>query len=328
MLNKILICSLGSIGRKHLVNIKKYWPEVELGVWRSGEGYYSSELNQAIKVFKDLDKALDWKPKGCIIASPAKYHLSIALKVAKRNVPVLIEKPIGTGEENELEWELLRKYSEKLPIMIGYVFRYDACAIKLKEEVERGKIGRILDADFQCSSWLPEWRKDIRYEESVSALRELGGGVLLELSHEIDLAHWLFGEIRVLGSFLGNSNILDIDVEDYALVTAVNNQGVGISIRLNFCSEYEKRVITIRGSKGELIWDLNQASLSIETNSNSSLFIGEQDRTNIYKKQFEHFFNSILNNAEISCTVSEALKTLNFIKNARYYSDNGKQVKT
>ena len=53
--------------------------------------------------------------------------------------------------------------------------------------------GKNLEADFYCGSWLPTWREGKEYSQTVSANSDRGGGVLLELIHEIDLAHYLIG---------------------------------------------------------------------------------------------------------------------------------------
>ena len=76
------------------------------------------------------------------------------------------------------------------------------------------KIGQILHVQVDCGSYLPDWRKGTDYRESVSAKAELGGGVLLELSHELDYIRWFFGEMISISANIQNSGTLGIDVED------------------------------------------------------------------------------------------------------------------
>ena len=94
--------------------------------------------------------------------------------------------------------------------------------------------------DFNASSWLPDWRPQIEYKDSVSAKNDLGGGVLLELSHEIDLALWLFGKFEITYSFIRNSRILDIDVDDQAFLIGLNSEKTIFRLQLNFSSLFEK----------------------------------------------------------------------------------------
>ena len=89
----------------------------------------------------------------------------------------------------------------------------------------------------------------------VSARKELGGGVLLELSHELDLARWFFGDLDLKASLIQQSGLLDIDVEDQAILVCMAPQGFPISIRLNFCTKPPQRFLKVRGNFGEIHWD-------------------------------------------------------------------------
>ena len=81
---------------------------------------------------------------------------------------------------------------------------------------QEGLIGKLVEADFYCGSWLPDWRPNLDYRESVSSQRALGGGVLLELSHEIDMAQYLLGTFEPCSARLHQTGLLEIDVEDQA----------------------------------------------------------------------------------------------------------------
>ena len=140
----------------------------------------------------------------------------MAMSIGRCGIPMLIEKPLGDGKEGLNSWEELVELSHKVPIEIGYVFRHDPCTKKIKELLGAKIIGNIVEADFYCGSWLPDWREGIDYRKCVSSKRELGGGVLLELSHEIDLALNLFGRMKIEYASLKNSGLLEINVEDQA----------------------------------------------------------------------------------------------------------------
>ena len=113
------------------------------------------------------------------------------MHLLKAKIPVLIEKPISDN---------LKKCSELIELMtsnnclvtVGYVLRHSKILNKFKELINQSDIGKRLYAEIKCGSYLPDWRKDKDYRESVSAKSSLGGGVLLELSHEINYANWQF----------------------------------------------------------------------------------------------------------------------------------------
>ena len=86
--------------------------------------------------------------------------------------------------------------------MVGYVLRFHPGCQFLKNALQEKIIGVVSEVDFYCYSWLPNWRKGTNYKENVSSKIELGGGALLELSHEIDLANYLFGPISLKNCLL------------------------------------------------------------------------------------------------------------------------------
>ena len=101
--NKILICGLGSIGKKHLKIIRKNWPKIQVAALRSRKlEFYKNSLkeeNNTCKYFFNLDDAISWDPDCVIISNPANLHLKYALAFANQGKHIFIEKPIGIGND-------------------------------------------------------------------------------------------------------------------------------------------------------------------------------------------------------------------------------------
>ena len=311
---KILIISFGSMGKKYLEIINNYWSNCEVGVLTQQKIIKKENIN----TFNNFKDAIKWNPSAAIIASPASDHIWQANILLELGIPVLIEKPVGTGTESENNLKNLLKYSTKTNAAVGYVLRHSPCANFLKNKLREDKLGKIIEADFHCASWLPSWREN-DYRKSVSSQRATGGGILLEMSHEIDMAFWLFDEIKVIGKYFWNSNTLEIDkdVEDVALIIGKNNQNIGITIRLNFCTQIDCRKITIRGIKGELIWDILGNKVFFNSKNASEVFKSDILIKDLYKIQLEDFAESIISNKSQVCSLKEGLETLEFIKNLK-----------
>lgn len=101
--SRFLICGLGSIGRRHLRVLREISSDFEISVLRSGLGKPCAEADVANQIFTELSDALLWKPQAAIICTPASDHLNKALPLARLAVPLLIEKPIGTGHERSID---------------------------------------------------------------------------------------------------------------------------------------------------------------------------------------------------------------------------------
>lgn len=316
---KILICGLGSIGKRHLRVLRQHWKSLEIAILRSGHGPYVDEVKLSDRVFTTLGDALRWKPDAAIICTPANKHLRTALPLARHGVPLLIEKPVGDGRESHHDWQELIRLSANVSIEVGYVLRHDPCTAIVKSYINERIIGKLVDADFYCGSWLPDWRPDVDYRDCVSANRDLGGGVLLELSHELDLAQYLLGHLELRSALLQQSGLLEIDVEDQVQLFAYSVDQSLISIRLNFCSRPSRRHVHFRGRDGEIHWDLIAGSVSvIQTGeSNIACFQSPISSDERYLIQMEHFLSCASGKAEPVCSLLDSLTVLDMVTKAR-----------
>jgi predicted dehydrogenase len=322
--SRVLICGLGSIGRRHLRLLRQHWPSLNIAVLRSGYGPSCKEIDLANHIFTSFDDALAWIPEAAIIATPATDHLRKALPLARLAVPLLIEKPAGTGYESSGDWQELLCLSKTVPIEIAYVLRHDPCVTFLKDQLVSGKLGEIVEADFYCGSWLPDWRSGLDYRESVSARRDKGGGALLELSHELDLAQWLLGPIELDSSLLGKSGLLEIDVEDQAILVGRSVDGCSVSMRLNFCTKPTRRHSTIRGSAGEIYWDLIDCNVQVTQGDavTPQTFTSPISADERYYLQMKHFLACAMQEAHPICSLSEGLTALDLVIQARHKHSN------
>lgn len=316
--SRVLICGLGSIGRRHLRVLRQYWPGIDIAVLRSGLGQDCMETDMVNHIFFDLDKALSWTPQAAIIATPAPDHLNKALRLARLEVPLLIEKPVGCGREETSDWKELIYLSKHVPVLVGYVIRHDPCLAFVKDQLRNGKLGKLIDAEFYCGSWLPDWRPNCDYRTSVSARRDKGGGVLLELSHELDVALYLLGSLNIDFSLLQQSHCLEIDVEDQAIIVARTLSGCLVTVRLNFCTLPSRRYAIIRGSDGEIHWDLIEAMVNINIKDlNSTCYTSNISADERYRVQMNHFLECVMRKASPKCSLSEGLEALQLVQKVR-----------
>lgn len=316
---RILVCGLGSIGRRHLRLLHELDPSLELAACRSGQGPDCPEEDLLVARFGSLAKALAWQPDAAIVASPAPLHCAQAVELAAAGVALLIEKPLGTGEEPQAAWLPLQSAAEKaLPILVGYVLRHDPAWPVLQAWLASERIGTLMSAHGRCGSWLPDWRPGSDYRLGVSARRELGGGVLLELSHDIDLLRSLLGPLIVTAADLSCSGLLEIDVEDRALLLLRTGAGEPVSLQLDFCTRPSVRSLVLRGCEGEIHWDLIKGSLSSVdrhgVEHEEAFSPGGEDR---YRRQLKHFLACCRGDAEPLVSVEDGLAVLELVRQAR-----------
>ncbi len=317
MIQKVLICGYGSIGKKYFNLIKSNWKKIDIALLRSKQDSKNITNDDHLN-FYSLKNATNWKPSAAIISSPAPFHLDQATYLAREGIPLLIEKPLGIDSQLDNEWNDLRKSSKSIPILLGYVLRHDPAYKAIKDWLKNDKIGKIIEASFICGSWLPSWRNNTNYKKTVSARSELGGGVLLELSHELDLMNSLFGDLDIKSSIISNSNLLNINVEDNVQVSALSKSKISLYLSLDFCTKPPIRNIIIRGSEGRINWDIISGELVYIDSRNREIIKNySTNPLDRLKNELEHFFDCCQKKIKPIVTIEDGLKVLNYIREIR-----------
>ena len=326
MINCLAIVGLGSIGRRHLRLISEIRPDIKIIVVRSGHGSACDEEKMAVKVTDSIGDAIKEGIQAAIISSPATLHLKQSLELAKNGIHLLIEKPISHTSDRVKE--LLKIVNEnRITTMVGYVLRYDLGAMKFKNWLDNKVKGKILHARIECGSYLPDWRPDQDYRKTVSALSELGGGVLLELSHEIDYLYWFFGKPKDVQAQIRNSGTLDINVEDQVDLLMTSEQGYCISVQIDFNRRHVERKCKVLTTEGELIWDAVNKNVTWKgVNKEQFKYEYNNERNSIYRKQLEVFFDCIENDNDPIVTVKDGINVISLIDAVRNASEKGIKV--
>ena len=313
-MKKFLICGFGSIGKKHYQVLKSIDKEFSIALFRSGLGpsYESSYLIS--KTFEDIQMAMNWCPDAVLITSPASCHLDQAKNISKYNIPIFIEKPLGRDTDCLNEWSLL----DNQIVLLGYVLRHDDGYKLLKDLLSENYFGKILDVSITCKSWLPDWRPKQDYKKTVSSIKELGGGILLEMSHEIDLMESLFHPIEIISSKVSNSGLLDIDVEDNAIFIAKASNNINIKVNIDFCSTSLERYIKIKGNNGEATWNISEGKFNMSNISNHKTEINlPVDPLVRLRNQLIHFIDCCKGHSLPIVSIKDGIKVLEHIKTIR-----------
>jgi predicted dehydrogenase len=295
---RIVVVGLGSIGRRHLSNLRALVPEAHLAVLRrSGTvAAASPEAGGADAVFGRMEEALAFRPDAALITGPASSHVADALALAESGAHLFIEKPLSDKLEriNDLI-ELCRRTGRAL--MVGYNFRFYRPLLALREALADGAIGRVVSLRAEVGQYLPSWRGGGDYRLSVSARRELGGGAVLELSHEIDYVRWLLGEPVSVSAQVARLSDLEIDVEDTAEILLRFASGAMASLHLDMVRRPAARSCRIVGTEGTIEWDWESHRVRLfaaRADAWSDLHPAtELDRNEMYVEELRHFLECV-----------------------------------
>jgi len=324
MTHRVLIVGYGSIGQRHLSIVRESSPHSDIRVLRRKPGDTAAGADGC---FSSLDDALAFAPQVAIIANPASFHVPVALALARQGCHLLVEKPLSDTPEGVSE--LLTAAEEcGIVLQVAYNLRFSPSLRDFRQRVQSGRIGRVLSIRCETGQHLETWRPGADYRQGVSACRELGGGVLLELSHELDYLRWIFGDIDWVGAWMGRQSALEISVEDTAHLllgvrnnsAAFNSCGPVVSISLDFLRrDMTRRCIAI-GEDGSLAWDGITGSVSLLGGGSSAesevLSAHPPVRDETYQEQWRHFLSCIENKSPPLVGGRDGLAVLELVKAA------------
>jgi predicted dehydrogenase len=277
---KILILGLGSIGQRHLNILNKNY-DFDVYALRTCKGVLNSSRTDYTCLFnwQDIDKV---KPDVALICNPTHLHIETAIKCIKHGISnLLIEKPLSDNLDN-LETLLKLVDKNKVTAYVAYPFRHHPKIQELKQPYYNQWLHLVCHTDYR--KWPSKRKSD---------------GCLLELSHELDLAQYLLGNIKGISNSLPTifDASLDIDTECWLRVEHCNKN---LSFHnLAILAPEKQRFLKFRGSE------------KIEYSQNDLM----------YEKQLNYFFAN-LDNPGLQNNIFEAAEL--FDKVVAYRDKEGK----
>ena len=196
-------------------------------------------------------------------------------------------------------------------------------------------LGKVLSVRCEIGKYLPSWRPDIDYTRSVSSKKELGGGVLLELSHELDYLNWIFGQVDWIRASLFTQSSLKINVEDTAhLILGLNSKedsyNIIAAVNLDFIRHDNTRFCIAIGEDGTLRWDgITGEVLYYNKDSDEwiEMFVEDQKRDDSYISEWINFIDCISNKKKPVVSIEDGIKVLQIIGAAKKSFKTGKEVR-
>ena len=293
MISKLkgLVVGYGSIGCRHVSVLEQLGLNVSV---------VSKRPIAHPNTFPDLESALSSQGFDYVVlANKTSEHSVVLHRLAKSGFSgkVLVEKPIFTSDEP------LPKGCFK-SLTVGYNLRFSDGLRALKQKI---LFEKIVSVNASVGQYLPSWRKARDYRHSYSASLAEGGGVLLDLSHEIDYLLWLFGPWTCVTAIGGKFSSLEIETDDSYMVLAKGAQFDSLSLNMNYLDRVGRRSIIVQTDNHTFEVDLIKGTFSMDGVSQLSGF----DIASTYSTMHTAILNDDL---DIACSGEDGLATLNLVK--------------
>jgi predicted dehydrogenase len=297
---------LGSIGRRHVTNIRGYaaqnGAEITIDALRSGAGG-AIEEGIAEKIDRVITDRADARHDydAVFIANPTSLHYETLEFFSGRSRAFFIEKPVFCAAD-------LARPAPKLPNPeLAYVacpLRYSDVVKAVRENLRRWKVIHVRAI---CSSYLPDWRPGADYRNAYSAKRELGGGVMADLIHEWDYLYDLFGAPDEVKMISGKVSALEIDSDDIAVYIA-KYPGMTLELHLDYFGREAKREFALYTDDDIITADIQNSRVTRWAANETTAFT--QERNIIYEREIAAFFDIINGNRANPNTIEKATRVI------------------
>lgn len=335
---KFLIAGFGSIGRRHLRNLRALG-ETDVVLYRTHHSTLPDDEINGLPVETSLAAALSHRPDAVIIANPTALHLDVALPAAQAGCHILMEKPVSHSLEGlEPLAAALERGGGKL--LVGFQFRFHPGLRQVQTWLAGGAIGRPYSFRAHWGEYLPNWHPWEDYRQSYAARPELGGGVILTLTHPLDYLRWLLGEVTGLWASAGTVGDLGISVVDSAEIGLQFGKGLAGTLHLDYLQRPPTHTLEISGTQGTIRWD--NASYPDEGNATGSVRLYQAqagggdwqefplpqgfDRNDLFLDELRHFLRVMQNHEQPVCTLADGAWALRLALAAHQSAESGQKI--
>lgn len=288
MLNRVLVIGCGSIGQRHIRNLRALGVP-EIGVFdpltvRSEQVAHDYGATR----YSGMGEGLASQPEAVLVCTPPYLHTVIARQVVDAGAHVFVEKPLA----NTLDGldDLLNAARERNRIIcVGYNLRFHAGLVKVRDLLAGGAIGKLWLIKAEFGQYLPDWRPGRDYRDGYNASVAMGGGIILDASHELDYVRWLGGEVESTFCAAGRLSGLEMDAEDTAAITLYLRNNVLAEIHLDCIQRGYTRTCKLIGEEGTLFWDFKTGVRLFTADKEWHDFPLSPDPNDMYVDELRHF---------------------------------------
>lgn len=307
----VLVLGAGSSGIRHARHMKELGAQVSVADTDTERAASSGLTTVPVESLTtgDFD--------GVVVSTPTVQHHEHAMAALGSRAKVLVDKPLATSVDEGVE--LVALGGSRLSV--AYNLRFHAPVQDLVSLVRSGSVGRPLSYRLWFGYWLPSWRPGIDYRKTYSAHSEMGGGVLLDAIHELDMALWLVGDqLQVHRSFMARIGSLDIDVEDAVRAVLTAPDGSPVCIELDYLSRNYRRGIEVIGDTATATLDWSSGTIVIADDDNARVIEARTPVESSYRLEAAAFVEHLRTGAPMPVDGGTALESLRLAEQIRLAS--------
>ncbi len=268
-----LVIGTGAIGQRHVRNLTALGESAASHSMRTG-GIAGLETRLHSEAFE-----------AAVLGTATQIRASVIELLATHKLPVYIEKPVAYRNAD------LRAILTTLgPLadrsFAGFMMRYHPAVQYLASR----KYQDIYRFAFDIGHDVNQWRADWSFADSYASNPD-GGGVLLDLCHELDMAHTILGDIEPnCVSCLSHPNFKGVD---FSTVVGLQSESAHGTVCMDYLSPVSTRKMTLWGRQQKISFDFANDTFLIETDGGSEKLELSIDRQVMFQSAMADFIRLI-----------------------------------
>lgn len=278
------------------------------------------------KAYYDIDTLLAAEKNIDVVSicSPNGLHAQHSIKALKAGFHALCEKPMAINVHDCGEMIKAAEQSNKRLFAIKQN-RFNPPVAAVKQAIDEGRLGKIYSIQLSCF-----WnRNDDYYANSWKGTKDMDGGTLYtQFSHFVDLLYWMIGDIRNVNAYISNyAHENTVEFEDTgAIIVEFYNGAIGtINYTVNSYQKNMEGSLTIFAENGtvkiggQYLNELEYQNIkdykieNLPEGNKANNYGSYQGSMSNHDKVYENLINVLTNNAAISTSAFEGLKTVEII---------------
>lgn len=317
--SRVLVCGAGSIGRRHIANLKALGATPLL--WRS-RSELASQAALELEVDVDTDRTrLLARSDAVVVATAPDSHVALALEALEAGLPVFLEKPVA-HDRTGVDALLALARETGLAVEIGCQLRHHPTLRELARRIDTGEDGPVLAFQACIGQRLDQWRPGTDHRTGFSADAARGGGALFELVHEIDAIRWIAGPIARVGATLRTLGDPCLKADDLANLTLELRGGAVGQIQLDMLSPAYRRHTEIICRDALWRWDYLTGELTRTDAQGVSSLVAKPpagfERNDMFLAHMRHFLSRVTDpQLSASCSLPDGVAVLDVALAAR-----------
>ncbi len=327
---RVLVTGCGSIGKRHIRNLLALGVTQIVAYDPRPDRLQETRAHYPVETVERLEQAWALSPTVAVIAAPTSLHVPLALEAAEHGCHLFIEKPLSDRLDAAVDRLLALVRARRLVTLVGCNMRFHPTLRHVKTLCREGAVGHIVASRVEGGQYLPDWHPWEDYRDGYSAQRTLGGGVILDLIHELDYLRWLLGDVTAVAAFAGKLSALAIDTEDVASMILRFASGAIGHVHLDYVQRAYSKSCQVIGEDGTIRWDYTEgrtrwfraATRHWETIANPEGW----EPNHMYLEEMQHFLRCLRGEESSAQDVVEGARVLEIALAAKTAAAEGRIV--